>query len=196
MKRGKLPESQSQRRKRLAQREGARNQMEAWTEENRALSATLWSAYRDRLASEEAYALYEATQAQWHALTPRLHPIESPYYNHREPLEFWRAYQRMRDSRATDWEVLIAFLERDPYTFGSGYRKQYILRKLKRAPLTEPQKERLRAMLLKQVSAPPRREIREYCRLARVLDEPAFRVALESAGGWAGWMLSSLRQPR
>ena len=104
----------------------------------------------------------------------------------------------MLDSRPLNWEVLITYLKRDPYAFRSGYYKEKILRRLKRAPLTETQKTRLRAMLLAQVQKPPRREVRDYCRLAIVLDEPEFRRELElleeRRGTWAGWMCAALRR--
>jgi hypothetical protein len=198
MKRGKLPESRGQRRKRLAQVDTERNlgreSARVWEERHREFLESYWDAYRHRLESDALYAHFDALQARLYDLPP---PANLPHA-HRESLEFERANQRMLDSHPVDWDVLIAFLERDPYTGCSGYLKEKILRRLKRAPLTETQKARLRAMLLAQVCKPPRREARDYCRLAIVLDEPSFRQKLdrlEEVGGvWAGWMLDALKR--
>ncbi|MBB6051544.1 hypothetical protein [Armatimonas rosea] len=112
-------------------------------------------------------------------------------------MAFSVALQRASDYRVTDWDILIDYLERDPYTQSSGYTKQKILRRLKRAPLTESQRERLREMLLLQVTRSRRREWQEYSRLALVLDTPTFRERLrelvEREGTWAQAMLGALQ---
>ncbi|MTD93504.1 hypothetical protein GIW81_04045 [Hyphomicrobium sp. xq] len=45
-------------------------------------------------------------------------------------------------------ETGIAFLEADPWFFRSGYEKQKIIRHLKRAPLTQAQRQRLARVVL------------------------------------------------
>ncbi len=197
MKRGKLPESQSKRRKRLAQDVNVWDALADWDGQYRELWERVASAFKKRLESECAYTDYELLQAQWFTLPARPAYRKDLYYTHQEPLAFWRAMQRMQDNRLTDYEELIAFLERDPYTFRSGYCKEKILRRLKKVTLTDQQKTRLQAMLLVQVQKTPRREVREYCRLAIVLDQPELRRELElleeRGGTWAGWMLATMR---
>lgn len=175
-----------------------RDEAQDWEERHREFFKDYRAAYKRRLESEAAYAHFEGLQAQCHALPPRFNPPDDPYRTHREPLEFWRAMQRLEDRKPTDYDVLIAYLERDPYAFRSGYTKEKILRRLKSAPLTALQKVRLRTMLLAQIQKPPRREIRDYCRLAIVLDEPELRRELERleeiGGTWAGWMCAALRR--
>ncbi len=64
----------------------------------------------------------------------------------------------------------ILFLEVSPLYFRSGYHKATVARVLKAAPLDEPQKERLRRVILDAVSSGGP-EFREYARLAiRVAD--------------------------
>ena len=77
-------------------------------------------------------------------------------------------------------EIAIQFLEVDPYFFRSGYIKTDLLRRLKRAPLTKSQQQRLRNVILARISGPDRRELRDYCRLAAALATPAFRIELEA----------------
>ena len=77
----------------------------------------------------------------------------------------------------------IMFLEADPYFFRSGYRKEKILRRLKKAVLSDDEKERLRRVVLVQVASSSwRREFSEYARLAIVLDSPALRQELATIG--------------
>ena len=66
-------------------------------------------------------------------------------------------------------EFVIVFLERNPMFFRSGYIKQIMLTKIKRAPLKKYQKERLKLVVLNAVDSRPYREYRYYCRLAMSL---------------------------
>ena len=60
----------------------------------------------------------------------------------------------------------ILFLEVSPRYFRSGYYKASVARVLKAAPLDEPQKERLRKVILDAVSSRVGPEFNEYARLA------------------------------
>ncbi len=60
----------------------------------------------------------------------------------------------------------ILFLEVSPRYFRSGYHKAAVARALKRAPLDESQKERLRKVVLEAVSSRVGPEFSEYARLA------------------------------
>lgn len=96
-------------------------------------------------------------------------------------------------------EEAIAFLELDPMCFRSGYVKADLLRALRRVELTEPQKERLRSVIVDAARRGARREFRWYCRLARSLDTPALRDELwqvldsgdPRAARAAGWALTA-----
>ena len=83
-------------------------------------------------------------------------------------------------------EPIISYLEKDPYTFGSGYRKEKIWRFLRRVSLTEKQKERLRAVALKQVWTRMSREFFPMCRFISAIADGKFREQLERVSMAAG----------
>jgi hypothetical protein len=99
-------------------------------------------------------------------------------------------------------ESLIAFLENDPWTFGSGYIKADIIRLLRKLDLTPKQSEQLRKVLLTIVDKRDRREFRHYCRLACKLDSMALRRELtrrlqsmdKGVSRRARWMLDYLQR--
>jgi hypothetical protein len=98
-------------------------------------------------------------------------------------------------------ESIIAFLEKDPWTFGSGYAKADMIRLLRKLDLTSKQSERLRKVLLTIVDKRDRREFRHYCRLACKLDSPELRRELtrrlqsmdKGVSRRARWMLDYLQ---
>jgi hypothetical protein len=147
-------------------------------------------------ARQNAEAAYEAAQADLAAA------LQNAYHP-----DFRSAFDALHEGRPADPTPLIAFLEADPYFFGSGYAKESVLRLLKRCDLTPSQEERLRVVILNAVQRPEwRREFRRYARLARKVEAPAFRAALleiEKNGNLgerirARWVLETLgiRLPR
>jgi len=151
---------------------------------------TYYEAYHLRNDSEADYQIYEAA---YHEAFAHLGEEERA---------FWCALNRLRDKRPAELEPLVSFLERDPWTFGSGYGKADAIRFLKRAPLAEETKQRLRRVVLNAVDGRERREFRHYCKLARKVDAPELRAALrERMMGTdpaiqrrAGWMLAACEQ--
>jgi hypothetical protein len=73
---------------------------------------------------------------------------------------------------------IIEFLEKDQWTFGSGYAKADLIRLLRKLDLKPAQAERLRRVVLAVVDGRDRREFRHYCRLACKLDSPRLRDEL------------------
>ena len=67
-------------------------------------------------------------------------------------------------------EDAIAYLERDPWEFRSGYAKATLLRRLKHFDLTTTQTARVESILLRYVDVGPRRDFREACVLARCIE--------------------------
>jgi len=61
-------------------------------------------------------------------------------------------------------EPVISFLEKDPYSFGSGYRKEKAWRYLRRVLLTKRQKERLCDVAIACVKTRMGREFFPMCR--------------------------------
>jgi len=96
----------------------------------------------------------------------------------------------------------VRYLEADPWTFGSGYAKATLFRRLRRAEVDEAQAQRLRAVLLHHVDVGNRWEFREACSLARRLGglRPDLRDRLhaddEGAALRALTMLLRLDRPR
>lgn len=76
-------------------------------------------------------------------------------------------------------ELAITYLQANPYCFRSGYVKQTLARLLKKAPLSKDQIKELQNILLARVHDTEQREFSEYCRLARILVDDAFRAQLE-----------------
>lgn len=75
-------------------------------------------------------------------------------------------------------ETVIQFLEADPWSFGSGYTKEEILRALQRYELTEDQQYRLQNVILHMVDTRATREFRLYRKLARKVDSLRLRNGL------------------
>ena len=75
-------------------------------------------------------------------------------------------------------EGAIRYLEKDEWTFGSGYAKADLIRLLRKLDLKPAQAERLRRVVLAVVDGRDRREFRHYCRLACKLDSPRLREEL------------------
>lgn len=105
---------------------------------------------------------------------------------------------RERDQQAI--EMAVRFLETNPWFFRSGYIKEELLRLLGQVELSNDQQARLRSVILARIDSGAGREFRRYARLARRLDEPAFRGTvlkrLESEDASvvrrARWVLKSL----
>jgi hypothetical protein len=102
------------------------------------------------------------------------------------PADYCVAYEELKAEEPHDLTPILEFLRADPLFYGSGYEKEWLLRKLKNYPLTPKNKDALRAIILQRVDSNEqvRREFRYYVRLARVLDSLEFRAALEKRSGW------------
>jgi hypothetical protein len=117
------------------------------------------------------------------------------------PPDFDDAYAKLKAGDSSGIETILQFLEADPIFFRSGYLKADLVRFLSRTPLSGPQIERLRVVVLRVAGLRDGREFRRYCRLARRLDAPPFRSELEALLSSddadirrrAGWVLDALR---
>ena len=178
------------------EREEYREQYRLWYEANKPLIDEVAAAYRVRKENPENYARYEELYDRLRATNCPEQPGDE-YHKSSEAPVFWRNLQRIRDGQLGDYSVLVDYLRRDPYRSSSGYTKQSICRILKRAELSETEKDQIREVIL-QVAASPwaRREFVEYARLAAAkLGTPEFRAALEKIDGWkARLVLERLEQ--
>lgn len=93
-------------------------------------------------------------------------------------LEHFR--KRLKRMEPPAIEEAIEFLEADPWFNCSGYLKEEIVRRLKRVPLTEKQRNRLAGVIRRSVTVGTRRTARHLARLAPIADSPSFRKGVES----------------
>lgn len=97
-------------------------------------------------------------------------------------------------------EMAVRFLEADPWYFRSGYHKADLIRLLRKQPLSEDQRARLRQVIVDRVRGRPVREMRSYGRLALTVgnSELAAELANIAADGdrhrarHARWILQYL----
>lgn len=134
----------------------------------RELHAEIHRSARTRNDSAEA-------QSRWQQASARFH---NEYDSLAYPGGLDAGLARLRLLDAAAIASAIQFLEADPYFFRSGYVKAEILRRLKKAPLTKSQEQRLRNVVLARISGQDRRELRAYCRLAATLATPSFEADL------------------
>lgn len=98
--------------------------------------------------------------------------------------------EALKQHHADAIEDGVLYLEESPRYFQSGYRKCSIASKLKSAPLTSEQRQRLLAVILRDAASErigP--EFSEYARLAAIIATPAFVkdvISLrDKTEGWA-----------
>jgi hypothetical protein len=109
---------------------------------------------------------------------------------------------QLDDPRAV--EAALSYLEDDPWEFRSGYLKGRLLHHLVSRDLDEPQRLRLRPVLVHYCQVGPRWEFSKACRLARRVHIPGLRNELVKGlyGADAGAdvrclrMLFAMRRPR
>jgi hypothetical protein len=80
--------------------------------------------------------------------------------------DIYTSVAELKNGNMAHVEPIISFLERDPYTYGSGYWKEKIWRYLLRVDLTEKQKERLRQVAVHYVKT---RISREFFTMSRFI---------------------------
>jgi hypothetical protein len=125
-----------------------------------------------RTKSNAAYQEWSDTCISFHQTE---HPTDTLWSNeHREKL-------KSGDREAI--EDTILYLEVDPWYFRSGYVKEWLLDTLRKAPLSEDDKSRLRNVILAVTAGKNRREFRRYCFLAKkIINEEFKRIVAEKAG--------------
>ncbi len=97
------------------------------------------------------------------------------------PDAFLEALDRLRRGDAGVLSAALSFLEADLWTFRSGYVRAEILRRLKRAELSDEHRRRLEDVIVRAVDGPETpREFRDYCRLARSLSTDRLRAELHA----------------
>lgn len=95
------------------------------------------------------------------------------------PPGFVEQLERCRRGDPAGLDDVLDFLEAKPRFFRSGYVREKALRFLPRVPRTDAQANRLRELVLGAVDLHHRGSIRRFCSLARAVDAPLLREALQ-----------------
>ena len=130
------------------------------------LNKNIHATFRNRNNNKSAW---EDACSEFHTYNSAIYPYVDRLYSEKE----------IRDPDII--EFVITFLELDPKFFRSGYIKEEMLRKLKRAALNEKHKKRLRNILCDAVEKRGSREFRRYCRLAPIIAENGLIECIEKS---------------
>jgi hypothetical protein len=95
------------------------------------------------------------------------------------PPGFVEQLERCRRGDPAGLDDVLDFLEAKPRFFRSGYIREKALRFLPRVPRTDAQARRMRELVLGAVDLHHRGSIRRFCSLARAVDAPFLRDALQ-----------------
>lgn len=115
------------------------------------------------------------------------HPMSNQDVNHHQHLypDIDASVAALKQGDGSHVEPVIYYLERDPYTYGSGYLKEKIWRYLLRVTLTNKQKERLREIAIHYIKTRLSREFFPMCRFVNGIATDEFKqqvLTLEATG--------------
>jgi hypothetical protein len=168
-----------------------RNVFEANAAELEKLRERVEDSFRDRSKSAEHAAAWEQATRAFHAAYDKL----------AFPGGLGREFELLREGDATAIEMAIQFLEANPWYFRSGYHKADILKALRKHPLSDDQRDRMRKVILERVRDRPLREMRAYARFAPRVSTPQFEAEMRQiaenanphAARHAQWVLDCLK---
>jgi hypothetical protein len=156
-------------------------------------------------AIQAAYARRIEGDVQWKAWQEVCRRFHSSYDALAFPGGLGNAMSLLAKRDPTAIEMVVRFLEADPWYFRSGYHKEYMIKELRKIPLTEEQRKRLQQVILARIQEPKTPlGFRRYCRLARFVSDDGFErhVAdlVEPSGSvrarHAQWVLAQIRSGR
>jgi hypothetical protein len=139
--------------------------------------------------------------AQWKAWQEAVQRFHASYDALAFPGGLGRAMLLLEKRDPATIEMVVRFLEADPWFFRSGYHKACMIKQLRLCPLSEDHRKRLQQVILARIeSEETPREFRWYCRLARYVSDADFERQVASfarAPGQlrqrhAGWVLAQL----
>ena len=156
---------------------------------NRRLSAAyavVVAARPARFASPQKWQEWQAAVSEKYALYKEGVTLFAQHFSHtvipaevaRYDWDFWRDMELLKGGDQSHMEQAIAFLEADPWFYGSGYAKEDIVPALKRLPLSSDFAARLVSVVLNMVDRRNGREFRAYQQLACKVDSPELREGL------------------
>ncbi len=152
-------------------------------------------------AIKNTFARRNDGESQWEAWEEACQRFHTSYDALAFPGGIGKAMSLLEKSDPSTIEMVVRFLEADPWFFRSGYLKADMLKHLRRAPLSEDQRKRLQEVILDQVRGRhTSREFRWYCRLARFVSDVDFERQVADLAGPSGsipkraqWVLDQLK---
>ncbi len=125
----------------------------------------LQEAYLVRNQGKESFIQWEMAAAKFKSALDQAYPTG-----------FFEAIEKLKKGNKDEIELILGFLEADPYFFRSGYTKEKILRGLKKIKL-EPYREQIVGLIVKKFESEKRtRELTQYANLARYLNDPRLQA--------------------
>lgn len=141
-------------------------------EKLRQLNGRIYETYSARDRSTADRKRWEAACAEFHAAFRKL------MFPGGE-----QCWDRFLNGDSSEIESAVAFLEEDPYFFRSGYMKEYIWSRLKRANLTSKQRRRVEQAALRYLEKRLRREFWSMARYVRQCGSDCFWRSVEELAG-------------
>jgi hypothetical protein len=156
-------------------------------------------------ATKATFARRDESNAQWEAWQEACLRFNTSYDALAFPGGIGIAMSLLEKNDPNTIEMVVQFLEADPWYFHSGYHKADMLKQLRHAPLSEVQRKRLQQVIVARIQEPETpREFRWYCHLAPFISDVDFERQVtglaESADSvrarHAQWVWSQLRSAR
>lgn len=143
------------------------------TRQIRSVSPQKWREWQSAVGKK--YALYkESVTPPAQHFSRTVIPADIARYD----WDFWRDMELLRGGDQSHLEQAVAFLEADPWFFGSGYAEEDIIPAINRLTLSSSFAARLQTIVLNMVDRRNGREFRAYKRLACKVDSPELREQL------------------
>lgn len=153
----------------------------------------------------QAYHLYDRRMERLYAREVWLTAVQlfRKVMNEAYPPGFWEDVQLLKQRDGRGLETAVKFLELDPWFFRSGYTKETLLRYIVRMNIPFEYIPRLQAIVINAVILRDRREMLDFCWMAKKVDSPEFRSRLENLRNdtdpgiarRANWVLEMLDRP-
>ena len=139
---------------------------------------------------------------QWQAWQEACRRFHSSYDALAFPGGLGNAMSLLAKSDPAAIEMVVRFLEADPWYFRSGYHKEYMIKQLRKVLLTVEQRKRLQQVILARIhELKTPREFRRYCRLASFVSDENFERQVAGLAEQSGsvrarhaqWVLAQIR---
>lgn len=121
---------------------------------------------RLKKAINDTFKHRKTDEQAWHRATQEFH---AAYDRLAFPGGLEEGLERLKQHDLSTVELAVIYLEANPYYFRSGYNKEKIAQFLKKAPLTDDQKQRLLDVIAAAAQDKDQRKLRVYNALAKTI---------------------------